>query len=183
MKTYVLLYNGFVDFEIALALFLLRDKFEIVTFSIDGAPVTSYNKLRVQPDLAVEGVPAEDVDILIIPGGEPRAYAQAGTLHQLIRDIHWRGHTIAAICGGPEFLAQAGILKGRKITHGHDPEYAAKVFHDAIIVDQDVVRDGPIITARGMAYAEFAMEIATLYGLYKHGEEAKQGLRVLKNII
>ncbi|MFW9845720.1 MAG: DJ-1/PfpI family protein [Candidatus Thorarchaeota archaeon] len=181
MKTYVLLYNGFVQFEIMLTLLLLKDKSEILTFTIDEKTVLCHEKLNVLAELGLEDVSPDDVDLLLIPGGEPGAYKDRNDVNSLIREIYNQGKHIAAICGGPEFLANAGVITGKRITHGHTEEYASVVFADCIIEDEDVVVEGNIITARGQAYAEFAVEICRQLDLFENEEEAIETLNWLKN--
>ena len=182
MKTYVLLYDGFVQFEIVLALLLLKDKSEIITVTVDEREVSCHEKLRVVADLTPEEVNPDSVDLLLIPGGEPATYKDRMNVNRLIREIHRQGKLIAAICGGPEFLANAGIIKGKRIAHGHSEEYAQEVFKDSIITDDDVVVEGNIITARGQAYAEFAVEVYRQLGFFDSEEEAEETLNWFKNI-
>ena len=181
MKSYVLLYDGFVQFEIILSLLLLKDKSEIHTFAVDERVVPSHERIKAMADLTLDDVEPNDVDLLIIPGGEPGTYKDCEDINNLLREIHKRRKPIAAICGGPEFLANAGILKDKRITHGHDPEYALKVFTDCTIVDEDVVVDGNIITARGQAYAEFAVEICRQLSFFESEKEAEETLSWFKN--
>ena len=68
MKTYVLLYDGFIDFEIALTLLLLKKKSEIVTVTTDDRVVPSFGQLKVVTDLKPEDVNPSEVDLLLIPG-------------------------------------------------------------------------------------------------------------------
>lgn len=182
MKTYVLLYNGFVQFEIILALLLLKDKSEILTFTVDEEAVPCHEGLNVLAELTVEDVNPDDVDLLLIPGGEPGVYKDRNDVNTLVRRIYNRAKPIAAICGGPEFLANAEVITGKRITHGHSEEYASVVFADCIIEDEDVVVDGNIITARGQAYAEFAVEICRQLELFESEDEAIETLNWFKNI-
>jgi len=182
MNTYVLLYDDFVEFEITLTLLLLRDKSQIQTFTVDEDIVPSFGTMKVKSDMNVLDVDPEIVDFLLIPGGEPGKYSERTDIQTLLRAIHERGIPIAAICGGPEFLAQAGILDGKQMTHGHDPEYAKQVFSECHIQDIDVVVDGNIITARGQAYAEFAVEVYRQLGYFENEDEAVETLRYFKNV-
>ena len=182
MKSYILLYDGFVQFEIILSLLLLKDKSEIHTFSVDERVVPSHERIKAMADLPLEDIDPDDVDLLVIPGGEPGAYKEREDINNLLQEIFKRGKLIAAICGGPEFLANAGILKGKRITQGHDDEYALKVFTDCTLVDEDVVIDGNIITARSQAYAEFAVEICRQLDLFESVEEAEEALNWFKNM-
>ncbi len=48
-------------------------------------------------------------------------------------------------------------------------------------MDEDVVVDGNIITAQGLAYAEFAVEVGLQLRLFKTEEEALAMLDSFKN--
>jgi len=177
----MLLYNGFVEFEIAPLLFLLKDKTSLHTFSVDDKVVTSFCGLRVEADNLLADIEPTDVDLLVIPGGEPKVYKDRRDIQEFLQMVNMNERPIAAICGGPEFLAQAGLISGLRIAHGHNPEYAAEVFRDSIITEEDVIVEGTIITARGQAYVEFAVEIGRHIGLFENEEEARETESWFKN--
>jgi len=181
MKTYVFLYDKFVDFEIAPLLLFLREKTEVITFSFEKGVQKSVEQLKVVVDQSISEVKPDDVDLLIIPGGEPEQYRERTDFHDLLKKVHERGKIIAAICGGPGFLAHAGLLKGLRIAHGYTPEDAIRVFEGSTITDEDVIVEGNIITARGQAFAEFAVEVYRSFGFFANEEEAASSLDWLKN--
>ncbi|MFX1416910.1 MAG: DJ-1/PfpI family protein [Promethearchaeota archaeon] len=181
MRTYVLLYDGFVHFEIAPTLLLLKEDTEIYPISVDEDTVTSYERLRVVADMEPKDVNPEEVDFLLIPGGDPRPYSDREDVNTLIREVQSRNVPIAAICGGPGFLAQANVIKGKRITHGYTEEDGNVVFKDSIIVDESVVVDGNIITAQAQAFVEFAVEIKRQLGLFENEDEAAETLSWLRN--
>jgi putative intracellular protease/amidase len=181
MRTYVFLYNKFADFEIAPLLLFLREKTEIITFSFERGVQQCEEQLKVVVDKSVDEVDPDNVDLVIIPGGDPEPYKERNDLHDLLRMIHKRGKLITAICGGPGFLAHAGLLKGLRVAHGYSPEDAERVFEGSIITDEDVVVEGNIITARGQAFAEFAVEVYRHLGFFENEEEATDTLKWLKN--
>ncbi len=181
MKTAFMLYDGFVQFEIVFLALLLKNKSEIEMISVDKSLVTSHEGFTIKADMQLGEAVSAELDLLIIPGGSPESYLDRKDIQQFLQDVAAQGIPIAAICGGPEFLAQAGLLAGKRMTHGHDPEYAAKVFADCMIVDEDVVVDGAIITADGQAYAEFAVEVFDYMGLFDSPNEKQETLSWLKN--
>lgn len=181
MKTYVFLYDRFADFEITPLLLFLREKTEVVTFSFEKGVQQSEGQLKVLVDLSVSEVNPDDVDLIIIPGGDPEPYRERTELHDLLKKVNERGKLIAAICGGPGFLAHAGLLKGLKVAHGYAVEDAIRVFEGSEVTDEDVIVEGNIITARGQAYAEFAIEVYRALGFFSNEEEAMSSLDWLKN--
>lgn len=181
MKTYVFLYDGFADFEIAPLLLFLREKTEVITFSFEKGVQRSEEQLKVVIDQSVSEVDPEDVDLIIIPGGDPEPHKERTDFHTLLKKVHERGKIVAAICGGPGFLAHAGLLKGLRIAHGYSPEDAVRVFEGSEITDEDVIVEGNIITARGQAFAEFVVEVYRALGFFENEEEARSTLAWLKN--
>ena len=182
MKTYLFLYDRFADFEITPLLLFLREKSDVVTFSFEKGVQKSEGQLKVVVDKSLDEVNPEDVDLLIIPGGNPEPYRERTDFHELLKLLHKRDTTIAAICGGPGFLAHAGLLKGLRVAHGYSPEDAQRVFEGSIVTDDDVVIEGNIVTARGQAFAEFAVAVYGKLGFFKNEEEANASLAWLKNV-
>ena len=84
----------------------------------------------------------------------------------MIKDFAASGKMVAAICAAPSVLGEAGILQGKKATC--HPGFEKKLL-GAEFVEAPVVRDGNIITSRGMGTAlPFALEIAEYFA----GKEA-----------
>jgi putative intracellular protease/amidase len=100
-------------------------------------------------------------------------------LTQLIQKLTNENKLLATICAGPQYLARAGLLKGRNYTTsiaewndrnaalfgGVDP-FPRETFRN-----ESVVRDGNIITATGVAFIDFALEICSWYDLFASVEE------------
>ena len=181
MKAYVFLYDDFADFEITLALYVLQHKYEIISISLDKNPKFSHGKLKHVIDETINDVDISQNDVLLIPGGNPEPYKENSSLNTFLKNVNDKGVFIAAICGGPGFLAHADILKGKKVTHGYSKEEGEKVFADAIITEDDVVLDGNILSAKGWAYAEFAIEIGRYLNMFEDNKEANRLLQVFKN--
>ncbi|WP_084218599.1 DJ-1/PfpI family protein [Jeotgalibacillus alimentarius] len=77
------------------------------------------------------------------------------------------GKIIGAISSAPYLLAQSGVLGDRKYTTGLTTEQRSflGVFTEAHFVDAPTVVDGQIVTARGSAFIEFALEYGELLKL------------------
>ena len=109
-----------------------------------------------------------DLDGIILPGGMPGTLALSAdeTVQKVIKDFAASGKMVAAICAAPSVLGEAGILQGKKATC--HPGFEKKLL-GAEFVEAPVVRDGNIITSRGMGTAlPFALEIAEYFA----GKEA-----------
>jgi 4-methyl-5(b-hydroxyethyl)-thiazole monophosphate biosynthesis len=93
-------------------------------------------------------------------------------LDDLLRAADRDGLLLAGICAGALVLAKTGVLRGRRITHtytvDHGPreivEATERFFEGSEYVDEPLVADGSVITAKPEAYVEFAVEIALRLG-------------------
>ena len=185
-KTCVLYYEGFAEFEVVLACLAMAQG-EIVAVAPSLDPVTSEEKQRLLPDMAIAEVDPDDVDLFIVPGGDPTALIEDETLTGLLKALDRREVPIAAICGGTALIAAAGLLDGRECTGGGDSvddlaELAAHFSRAIVVDDEDVVIDGHIITATGRAFVEFAFEIGDLMGVFESEEEANTQYWWFKNV-
>ncbi len=160
MKALFFLYEGYVDWEISPLSYMLNiSDVEIKTAALSDE-VTHKGKFKVKVDLNIEDCNPADYDILIIPGGEPAPFNKDERLLNLIKGFDERGKMIAAICGGPTFLAAADVLRQRKYSTSIDdnPEYA-HYFNDNFMSENDITVCENLITAEGNAYIEFAIAV------------------------
>jgi putative intracellular protease/amidase len=162
------LFDGYADWEPALAIAGLNKYSDVAikTFSVSGRPVTSMGGLVVTPQQALSTVRADNIDLLLIPGGEAwevdkEANREIGPLVQALQD---RQKPVAAICGATILLAEMGLLdalphtsNGPGYLEAHCPSYRGTPFFR----QQPCVAAGGIITANGAAMIEFA---GALYG-------------------
>ena len=169
-KAAVMLYPLFSMQEISCTteLFKFYDK-EIVTFSAAGEPVKSEDGFTILPDGAFEDFCREDFDCLLLPGiWEPLPVLLDGRnirfLEQFRND---KALVIAAISSSPLLLGKAGLLEGKRFTHGVFEEFldAFPVVPREGAVRTYLVEDGNLITAYGGAFREFAAAVARKVGI------------------
>jgi protease I len=98
--------------------------------------------------VAAESINATDFDAVIIPGGyAPDRMRRNQAMVKLVRDCSAQGKIVAAICHAGWVLVSAGILKGKKATCV--PSIKDDIVNaGAIYFDQEVIRDGNLITSR-----------------------------------
>lgn len=176
---YVIIFDGFADWEPAHALAELRrwGKRTIRTVGFTGTPVVSMGGLRVTPELELASVRPEDVELLILPGGDlwqsgdyPRSAMEA-----LITALLAAETPVAAICGGTLVLARAHVLDDRQHTsnmRNYLPTYATEYSGAVHYVDSPAVRDRHVITASGLAAVDFARAIFAELGMFSEKNEA-----------
>lgn len=161
-KVLVLVYDTFAEFEIAILLTALRGTEHVVrTVGLDASPVTSTGLLRVVPDLSLADVDPEEYDALVVPGGDASQAMGDERLRALVASLDRRGALLAAICGGPAVLGDAGALDGRRYTAALGPADAAYAGIEGrgVRLPELVVTDGHVVTATGSSYLAFAEEV------------------------
>lgn len=137
----------------------------------ESLQVTGSHNITVTMDTMFDKVSFEELDMIVLPGGMPgtlnlEAHTQ---LMERVDEFHKAGRFIAAICAAPSIFGHRGILQGRRACSYPGFE---KDLNGANVAYDSVVRDGHVITSRGMGCAiDFSLEIiAALCG----EEEAKE---------
>jgi len=148
-KVAILVENDYQDQEVWVPLYRLREEgYETVTVGPSAASYKSKLGYPVQAQAAASDVRAEDFLGVVIPGGwAPDRLRQHGSILKLVRDLFEKRRVVACICHGGWVLASAGIANGKRMT-----SYVAikddLVHAGADWVDQEVVKDGCLITSR-----------------------------------
>lgn len=92
-------------------------RFRVRTASIDGGVVTSLCALGLQPEYALPDIKHTDIVVLPASGWDlMESIAQRTMLLSWLRQQHEQGAYIAGICSGVGYLAEAGMLDGRRAT-------------------------------------------------------------------
>jgi putative intracellular protease/amidase len=184
-RIFYLLYDGYAGFELVFVANNLM-RFRTATVGFGKEPCRSMENLRTVVDMDIMDLDPEKVDLLVIPGGEPSKIIadpamkeRVAALTSKIRDIERLGGKLAAICGGPEFLAYAGVLDGRRCTHSI--ERPGEAFAKAVLTNDHVTVDGNITTAQGQAFPEFAVEVGRQMGVYRNEQDAQKDIDWLRD--
>ncbi|MGB3299806.1 MAG: type 1 glutamine amidotransferase domain-containing protein [Phormidesmis sp.] len=92
---------------------------------------------------------AADYDALLLPGGvaNPDQLRTMDKAVKFVKSFFDAGKPVAAICHGPWTLAEADVVKSRKMTSWPSLETDLKNA-GANWVDQEVVEDGNLVTSR-----------------------------------
>lgn len=167
---YLFIFDGYSDWEPALAIYGLSTftDTEVVTFSVDGQPVTSGGNLVVQPAKSLAELDPEKIDLLLLPGGASMENGGHPEILSLVTGQIRAEKPLAAICGATVFLARHGFLD--QVRHTSNdlnylkmivPEYKAAARYEK----EPAVADRHIITAAGTAMVPFAQAIFQELGL------------------
>lgn len=133
---------------------------ETAMISISGnKKVTGSHKITFETDIPAEFMDFEQLDGIVLPGGMPGTVnlGKNSYVQSVIADFMTKGKLVTAICAAPSVLGEAGLLEGRKATSY--PGFEEQL-HGAAYTTEPVVRDGNVITSRGMGTAiPFALAI------------------------
>ncbi len=176
MRVIVILYPDCILFEVAGAISLLGKRHRIILASPDGKPVLAGDQ-PVEANLSYDEVDLTEVRYVLVPGGDCSSVMNNPALNAILKNATASSDiVVGAICNGALVLANAGILSGRRCTHTAIPRYApvpefqelldfaGPRFAESIYVDDDVVVDGRLVTAKPWAYELFAEKVAELGG-------------------
>lgn len=103
----------------------------------------------IRPDASIHDVDPADYDALVLPGGvtNPDTMRMEPDAIRIIQAFFAQQKPVAAICHGPWLLAEADVLKGRRMTSW--PSIRTDLRNaGATVVDEEVVIDGNLITSR-----------------------------------
>jgi len=146
----VLAENGYEDLELWYPLLRMREEgAEVVVVGPGTSDVyLSKHGYEVKVDKNVEEIDVKDFDAVLIPGGTaPDRLRRYPPVVNFVREAFKQGKVVGAICHAASVLVSAKILKDRTVTCfmsiKDDVENAGATY-----VDQEVVRDGNLITSR-----------------------------------
>ena len=142
---------------------LRRAGLDVRLVSVNGKDfVRSTHGVDVKTDMVLNDVDPETMDLMILPGGMPGAknlYETKPLIELLMRQAKEK-KPIAAICAAPFILGKCGLLRGKKATCY--PGFEDDLLGAAVLAD-GVVRDGNLVTAKGMGVSlAFALELCEL---------------------
>ena len=159
---YMFLAEGFEEVEALAPLDLIRRAgLEIKTVGVGSKVVVGSHGIPVTADITADELSDNNPDMIILPGGMPgtKNLDASETVHKAIADAVKNDAYICAICAAPMILGKLGLVRGKNaVCYPGFEEY----LDGATVPDKKVVRDGKIITAKGMGAAiEFGLAIVS----------------------
>ncbi|TVP93214.1 DJ-1/PfpI family protein [Alkalibacterium sp.] len=131
-----------------------QDKpFTVVTISQTGQEIKARNGLRVTPDYSFEDHPS--LDILIVPGGYGAREVESKNpvLVDWVKQQNESVEIMTSVCTGAFILAEAGLLKGKKVTtHWTTLDRLENEFPELTVIrGVKFIDEGHIITSAGIS--------------------------------
>ncbi|MGQ9645396.1 MAG: type 1 glutamine amidotransferase domain-containing protein [Thermodesulfobacteriota bacterium] len=149
-KVVILIENNYQDLEFWVPYYRLKEEGAEVTIVGSGSSRTYTSKYGYPVEVEKE---AKDIDMskydgVVIPGGyAPDLMRRYPDMVRIVKEADQKGKVISAICHAGWMLVSAGILKGKKAT-GFFAIKDDLCNAGAHYVDEEVVRDGNLITSR-----------------------------------
>ena len=185
---YVLVFEGFADWQVALALAEIRrpGEWEVRSVGFTREPVMSMSGLQVLPDIGMDELDLQAAALLLLPGGHLWLSTQIEQAAALARRVHDAGAPVAAIDQGVLHVARAGLLDHCRHT-GNWPgqigreaaNYQGRDQYDANVL---AVSDGGVVTASHLGTIEFAREIIHTLDLYS-ASDREHWYRLFKHAV
>ena len=177
---YVFLAPGFEEIEaLAVVDVLRRAELDVLTVGVGEDFVIGSHQIPVACDISEKSlVLDEKVEAIVLPGGMP------GTLNlekseTVQKAIDWaieNNKLVCAICAAPSILGHKGLLNGKSATCF--PGFEEELFGASVSKDF-VVKDGNIITAKGMGSAiEFGLQIAEILISTHNAQKIRASLQI-----
>lgn len=92
-------------------------RFRVTMASIDGEPIESAYGLRIIPEVSLAEIGPADLVLVSASGPWPSEWmGRHAALPPWLADRYRRGALLAGVCSGVAFLAEAGLLDGRRAT-------------------------------------------------------------------
>ena len=154
--------EGFEEVEALAPLDLIRRAgLEIKTVGVGSKVIVGSHGIPVTADITADELSDNAPDMIILPGGMPgtKNLDASEIVHKAIADAVKNDAYLCAICAAPMILGKLGLVRGKNaVCYPGFEEY----LDGAIIPNKKVVRDGKIITAKGMGAAiEFGLAIVS----------------------
>jgi protease I len=149
-KVILLAENLYHDLEFWVPYYRLKEEGAEITTVGSGSSRTYTGKYGypIEVNKEAKEIDMSKYDGVVIPGGyAPDMMRRFPEMVRIVKEAHQKGKVIAAICHAGWMLISAGILKGKNVT-------GVSAIKDDLVnaggnyIDQEVVRDGNLITSR-----------------------------------
>ncbi len=176
--------DGFEEIEALCPLDLLRRAgVEILTVGVGSKTIRGAHGIVVTADIttreAEKLLKTEKIEMVILPGGMPGTLnlKKDKVVNEFIDAAYENGDFLAAICAAPSILGEKRILSGGEAICF--PGFADSLA-GATISAKSVVREGNIITAKGMGVAlEFGLELVAALTSREKAEELRKSIQAV----
>lgn len=179
---YIFLANGFEETEaLTPADILRRAGLTVSLVGVGSDVITGSHGISVICDMTEKDISLdENTEAVFLPGGMPGTInlEKNDTVQKAVDFAYENDRLLCAICAAPSILGHKGLLKGKNAIcfPGFEDE-----LEGATLSESFVVKDGNIITAKGMGSAtEFGLKIAECLKGAEAAEKIRASLQIYK---
>ena len=174
MKVYAILAPGLEETEAVTVIDILRrGDIPVKTLGIGSREIKGSHDITILADGLLKSFELEAGDVIFLPGGMPGTIRlrENKTVKELLVQAVDKGNLIAAICAAPTAIAEAGLIKGIKLTSHPSVK---KDLSEYEYSEERVVISGNIITSRGVGTAvELGLKLVELLGSEERSAQIK----------
>jgi len=150
-KVLVPLAEGFEEIEAVSVIDIMRrGGIDVLVRALDDTmEVRGANGITLKAEGSVAGLGADDIDMIVLPGGwgGTHALAEDENVQSLLKAMDAKGKDIGAICAAPFALKAAGVLKESYTCY---PSVENEIKQEGYLGDsQQVVQTANVMTSRG----------------------------------
>ena len=124
---------------------------EVFTVAQSAEPIRTVMNMKVVPNYSFDNCP--DLDIVVLPGGGVGRHQQNEGVLEWVKKQAAATETTLSVCNGAFFLAEAGLLDGKKATTFASliPSLERLAPKATVVRDERFVDNGKIVTSAGLS--------------------------------
>lgn len=161
MKTYIFLYQEVSLFEVDLVAFFFKTKGDVYIVTEEDEIIHTNEGIRVMADKRIGEISKEDIDVLVICGGNTENIKDLCPVEELIRECNAEKKIIGGICAGSEMVANALDISSN--------------------IDKTIVFDDHVVLSPGNEYVDFAITLGEVANIYDGGEDYQETVNYFKH--
>lgn len=166
-KVYIYLYEQSVLWEVVLFMHFLKATGHHVLILADNEEITTFEGMKVKADYLVDEINPENIDALVITGGDITKIKKRARLNELILSVHHENKNIGAICGARNILLDLNLVTEEDLQY------------------EDIKRKDNLLISPPYKYVDFAIELGSALGIYKDKADYEQTIdffKLFKNV-
>lgn len=161
MKTYIFLYQEVSLFEVDLVAFFFKTKGDVYIVTEGDEVIDTNEGIRVMADKKIGEISKEDLDVLVICGGNTENIKDMHSVQQLIKECGAKEKIIGGICAGSEMVANALGMNSN--------------------MDKTIVLDERVVLSPGNEYVDFALTLGKVANIYDGEDDYQETIDYFKH--
>ena len=165
MNLYVFIYDGCALFEVILACYFLKNKYNINMISINKDLVQVFEGMTIKCDEFINKVEINENDVVIIPGGNIEILKDEELLKEFLELCISKNCKIGAICAGVNLLIENNIISTED-----KEKYSIN----------NIKNGDRYVLAKANEYVDFSLSLGIICDIYKDVDDFEETIRFFK---